>query len=100
MNVFLRRVALPVLIGILSLVVLSYFNARRQANRQVALLPGKVQYYRQSFLIHYTSSQNDWSGSAWEVRYQDDVISGFTRDVRVSLLGRIIDCNFYGEIRE
>ena len=98
-NVSLLRVALSVLSGILSLVILSYVNGRRQANRRVALLPENVQFYRQMFLVHYASPKTTWSGPAWEVRYQGDVLSGFTRDVRVSLFGRVIDCNFSDQIR-
>jgi hypothetical protein len=76
------------------LITASYVGARREANRQVARLREHGQFYRQIFLVHYTSPQTDWSGPAWEVRYQSDVLSGFTRDVRVSILGRIVDCNF------
>lgn len=73
---------------------MSYVVARREASRQVDQLNSDAQFYRQRILIKYVSRHNGWSGPAWEVRYQEDVLSGFTRDVRVSLFGRIIDCNF------
>lgn len=88
------KIVVAVLIGAVLLLLASYIAARREADHRVVLSKDYLMFYRQYLLIHYISLQTNWSGPAWEVRYEKDELSGFTRDVRVSLFGNYIDCNF------
>ena len=71
---------------------MSYSQARRRADARIALMGIDTLFYRQHMILH--GHKNDkWPIPVWEVRYEVDVLSGFTAYVRISLLGEYVDSN-------
>lgn len=90
----MRRLALVAVIIIVLLLALSAAHARRITRSSCDLLKGKMSLYKIRLQLCYRSSQTDWTGPAWGVRYQQEYLSGHTLDYHVSIFGPIIDTNF------
>lgn len=85
-------VILVLLFTAMAMLFMSYSQARRRADARIALMGIDTLFYRQHMILH--GLENDkWPVPVWEVRYEVDLLSGFTAYVRISIFGEYVDSN-------